>query len=96
VGNFHQQFPKKLCRSFVGLIVVFFLVITCLRPLAAGAETLPRQPEPENKITVLNIALFYTGLMGIFIGAATGWVTLVLTPSGSEKNALPVPQEKKK
>jgi hypothetical protein len=87
---------KGIRRSGLHLLALLLLVITCLRPALSLAAISPlNQPEKETRITLFDIALFYAGLIGVIIGAATGWVSLFLVPDKSPED-LPSDDEKKK
>jgi hypothetical protein len=85
-----------MCKSRMSglisrLLIIGVLVFVCLQPTLSTAATTPprQQQEQENSITLLNIALFYAGLIGVVVGVTTGWVSLLFQSGPSEP--LPAP-----
>lgn len=82
------RFSRRGGRGFISLLALWFFLSTQTCVLAA---TTPEPPAPQNRVTVFNILLFYAGVFGVLVGAATGWVTLLALPSGGTETPLPPP-----
>lgn len=76
-------------RGTIALLVLLLVLSAQTSVFAAAA---PEPPARENRITVFNIVMFYAGVFGVLVGAATGWVTLFALPGGGE-TIPPLPAE---
>lgn len=70
-----KLFSSKCLRALSLVLLLMQLAVPALR----AAEP-PAEKTAAARITVINIALFYAGLIGAVIGASTGWVTILLMP----------------
>ncbi|MCD4814283.1 hypothetical protein K8S19_11400 [bacterium] len=69
----HALGIQKKKRSRVLVLAVLLICLCCLRPVNTHAAT-SEAPENLPSITAMSVVLFYAGVIGALVGAATGWV----------------------
>jgi hypothetical protein len=81
-----KSFDTPMLRGSGRVLIILLLLLQLAVPPIQAAEP-PVEKAPQPQITVLNVALFYAGLIGAMIGACTGWVTWLILPRlGSSPN----------
>ncbi len=88
-GAFKLSDSRSGWRGMIAMLVLLLVLSAQTGVFAAAA---PEPPARENRITVFNIVMFYAGVFGVLVGAATGWVTLLTLPGGGE-TIPPLPDE---
>lgn len=86
--RFYSRYVHGVAR---GAAVVLLLLQFGI-PAARAAEPAVEKAAPS-QITVMNIALFYAGLIGAVIGASTGWVTWLIMPRMESPGNAPSQQQ---
>ncbi len=86
-----MRFCSRSIHGVARGAAVVLLLLQLSVPAARAAEP-PVEKAAQPQITVLNIALFYAGLIGAVIGASTGWVTWLIMPRMESPGTTPSQQ----
>lgn len=87
-----MRFCSRSVHGVARGAAVVLLLLQLSVPAARAAEP-PVEKAAPSQITVLNIALFYAGLIGAVIGASTGWVTWLIMPRMEPPGNAPSQQQ---
>jgi hypothetical protein len=83
-----KSFYTHAVRGSGRVLILLLLMLQLAVPPIRAAEP-PVEKAPQTQITVLNVALFYAGIIGAVIGACTGWVTWLIMPRLGSSQSVP-------